>query len=541
MDKIEKRDKIVEGCKVTKLQCYETSPFGGGRGMFECTNFTDTNRQIDKSTNLQITKSKIKMKRVFFVIAVFFAMAAAHAQEKGLYLNFGGGVGQTNFRYNLDGGSYKGRIGQGGYLGAQYFFNRHWGLALSGEYFVFNTQSKYVDKSFLFNEQVDDEGHPYNLTIRLKNWKENQTTRFVEIPLMGMFQHKFGKQQRHGFYVGLGVKAQIPISNFYERAEGDIKVSGYYPAWHLPLGEEGKSVELPQHGYGTNKNRLWEGQQNLKTGFAAVGELGFLFGLSPRVDLTLGASIDYGFTNISNKKDNLLGPVSGKTQQDGSYVSEMVYYNGVLNSSQTAYINTMSVRGKIGLRIKLGKLSPPPVVEEAAEEENEEDKYPKYEQRASIVDTIVIIHIPAEQPEPKVEKKESPVADNLLGKKETKEAEPLPKAEEEELIESIYFGLNKSTLDSASKEVLDRKVALMRKHPQTTLFVVGHTCNIGSSDYNEKLSYNRAEAAKVYLVKKGISASRIILVPQGMENPTYSNSSQHGKELNRRVDFYLEH
>jgi outer membrane protein OmpA-like peptidoglycan-associated protein len=479
------------------------------------------------------------MNRVFLIIALFFSLSATQAQEKGLYLNFGGSAGWTNFMYSLDGGSYKERVGYGGNLGFQYFFTRHWGFSLAGEYTIFNTQSRYANKSFLFNEQVDNENDAYNLTVRLSNWKENQTTRFVEVPLMLMFQHKFGKSQRHGFYFGVGAKAQIPISNSFQRAEGEVRVSGYYPAWHLPLGEEGKSVELPQHGYGTNKDRLWEGQQNLKTGFAAVGELGFLFGLSRRVDLMLGASIDYGFTNISNRADNLVAPIDGKTQQDGSYVSEMITYSGVLNSDQTSYINTMSVRGKIGLRIKLGKLSPPPAVENAAKDQD--GKYPKYEQRASIVDTIVIIHMPAEQPQPQAEKKDNTPADNLLGKRETKTAEPLPQAEEEDLIESIYFDLNQSVLTTASKEVLDRKVALMRKYPQTILFVVGHTCDIGSSDYNNKLSYNRAEAAKVYLIKKGISPQRIIVVPQGMDNPTYSNSSQHGKELNRRVDFYLEH
>jgi outer membrane protein OmpA-like peptidoglycan-associated protein len=390
----------------------------------------------------------------------------------------------------------------------------------------------------LFNEQVDNEGHPYNLTIGLKDWKENQTTDFLEIPLMGVFQHKFGKQERHGFYLGLGVKAQIPLSNFFERAEGDVKVSGYYPKWKLSLGEEGKSVELPQHGYGTNANRLWEGTQSLKTGFAAVGEFGFLLGLSTRVDLTLGASIDYGFTNISNREDNLVGPMDGKTQQEGSYVSEMIYYNGVLNSSQAAYINTMSLRGKVGLRIKIGKLTPRYIIDDV-----EDEDYPQQGQRKSTPDTIfvypVIVQVPASE-QPANEEKRSE-AGNVSEAGNADNALPLPKGVEKELTEAIYFDLNQTALNAEAKEVLNRKAALMKKYPQATLFVIGHTCNVGSSDYNEKLSYLRAEAAKVYLIKKGIDASRIVLIPQGMKNPTYPNTSEHSRELNRRVDFSLEH
>jgi len=475
------------------------------------------------------------IKKGFFASLIFFASLTAFAQEKGLHLILGGGLGRTNFTYDLDGGSYKDGLGHGGYLGMQYFFNSRWGISLSGEIFAFNTQSKYANQAFLFNGQTDDEGHPYNLTIRLKDWKENQTSNFLEIPLMGVFQHKFGKKSRHGLYAGVGVKAQIPLSNHFERAEGEIRVSGFYPKWKLPLGEEGKSVELPQHGYGTNANRLWEGTQNLKTGVALVGEFGFLIGLSPRVDLTLGASVDYGLTNISNRADNLLGPIDGKTQQDGSYVSEMVYYNGVLNSSHTSHINTMSVRGKIGLRIKIGKLTAQP-----EELEEDQDEITDNGRNSGVPDTIyvhpVIVYLPAsvsseQTSESNVEK--VPVKEN---KTDTGE---LPEEVVEELIESIYFDLNKSALNSDAKEVLNRKAALMKKYPQAIISIVGHTCNIGSGEYNEKLSYERAEAAKGYLIKKGINHSRIVLKPEGMKNPTYPNTSEVNRELNRRVDFFI--
>ena len=488
-------------------------------------------------------KTKNKMKKVFLVLVIFFATGITFAQEKGLHLMLGGGAGRTNFIYDLDDGSNHRGIGYGGFLGIQYFFNQHWGLSLAGELFVFNTQSRYANKLFEFKNQIDDERYPYDLNIRLKDWQETQQTHFIEIPLMGIYQHKWGRRERVGFYVGLGVKAQIPVSySFAVDGKGNAVASGYYPKWHLTLGDGEKGVFLPQHAYGMAKPE-WKGTHNLKTGFAAVGEFGFLFGLSRRVDLTLGVSVDYGFTNVYKGKEDLLGP-TGKTLQEGNAKpTENVFYNGILNSNQISYLNTTSLRGKVGLRIKLGKLKEIP-------DFDDEEEYGRRGSRTPIIDTIfvypIVVYKDAQYQQSDYENgigggegvsRRSGRANNPTGYNYGSMLEKV----EEELEESIYFDFGKSTLTAESKDVLNRKAELMKKYPQVVLSVVGHTCNIGSSDLNDKLSYERAEAARVYLIKKGISPSRIVPIPQGMKNPTYPNTSEPNRELNRRVDFYLSY
>ena len=493
------------------------------------------------------------MKKIFFTVILFLATGIMFAQETGLHITFGGNFGKMNFVYQLDGGAHKNQTGYGGYLGAQYFFNRHWGVSLSGEFVVYNTMSLYDDKSFLFNEETDNEGDSYNLKIHLKNWKENQRTYFLEMPIMALYQHKFGKKEHHGFYLGAGIKTQIPVSNSFRNSEGEVRVSGYYPRWNLPLGEEGLSVEIPQHGFGNNENRQWAGLHNLKAGLALVGEFGFLIGLSPRVDLTLGISADYGFTNISKRMDNLLGPIEGKTQQEGQYISEMIYYNGILNSNQTTRINTSSVRGKVGLRIKIGKLK-----------EREEDSDDPIKKLAEILnnmesggkrDTIIInpVVLPIYLPSSNDDVQERAGLGTGSGIRQTgddggftsdvrtKKGGTIPQTVVEDLEESIYFDLNECILTAKAKEVLNQKVALMKKYPQAIISVVGHTCNIGSGNYNDVLSRDRAEAAKYYLIKKGISPARIITLSEGMKNPTYPNTSEQNRELNRRVDFYMSY
>lgn len=498
------------------------------------------------------------MKKAFFVSVVFFAMATAtHAQEKGLHLNLGGSFGRTYLKYDLNEGSYHWRMGYGGYLGAQYFFNYHWGLSLSGEFFVFNTQSRYNQKLFNFQGIVDDEGHDCELAVRLRNWKENQTTYFVEIPLMGLYQNKFGRKERHGFYLGLGLKAQIPVFHSYERAAGEIRVSGYYPQWELYLGEEGRSVELPQHAYGTNGNRAWNGAHNLKTSFALVGEAGFLIGLSSRIDLTLGVSADYGLTNISKKNDDLLGPIAGRTQQEGSYIAEMIYYNGILNSNQTQYINTISIRGKVGLRIKIGKLKEKNDTDSTEESSSRGGRRNKMEGNDTIFVYPVIVYQQPDQDGNGGAGQGGVGGNNNMGTNGYGQGggggyggasgrPPIPAMygslppEAIAIFEQpIYFDLAKSTLRKESKRILDEKVKIMQEHPYAVLTVVGHTCNLGAEAKNDKLSYDRADEARFYLIEKGISPSRIIAIPRGQKNPKYPNTSEADREKNRRVDFYL--
>jgi len=475
----------------------------------------------------------MKMKRVFFIVVVFFAMAATHAQEKGLHIILGGEVGQTNFIYDLKDGSSKGGLGFGGYLGAQYFFNRHWGISLAGEFFQFNTHSRY-NQSFPFEGQVDNEGDEYTLRIHLENSKEYQKTNFVEVPLMLVFQHKFGRIEKHGLYFGLGVKPQFSISSSFT-VEG-ARATAFYPKWELPF-EPGLSVDIPWHGYGNNPDRQWEGSNNLKFGLAAVAEAGFLIGISPRVDLTLGASVDYGFLNINKTNDVLLGPIEGKTQQEGQYVAEMVYYNGLLNSEKIDRINPMSIRGKVGLRIKIGKLKERP----AQDTTKGREEYPggKVVGVGTGVDTIyavpnVVVYLPTQVPD-------QPGSGGGNGGGTSAPQPnyvPLSPEVEDTLIESIYFDLDRSFLRPESKEVLDRKVALMKKYPQAVLGVFGHTCNLGSEGHNDKLSSDRAEAARRYLIEKGINPARIIPIPKGMHDPQYENTPDK-RELNRRVDFVI--
>lgn len=104
---------------------------------------------------------------------------------------------------------------------------------------------------------------------------------------------------------------------------------------------------------------------------------------------------------------------------------------------------------------------------------------------------------------------------------------------------SATFGLNRSDLSPAVKVVLDKSVKIMTDNPDVVLELQGHTCSLGSADYNMKLGQRRAQSVFDYLTAKGVSASRLKIVSYGLTKPVAPNTTEDGRAKNRRVDLVI--
>jgi len=120
-------------------------------------------------------------------------------------------------------------------------------------------------------------------------------------------------------------------------------------------------------------------------------------------------------------------------------------------------------------------------------------------------------------------------------------------APEEEVVvdiklKSIFFDFDRSVLRKESKRQLDLLYSLLTDHPDYNAELNAHTDAKGSDRYNQKLSLRRAQAAKRYLMNRGISDSRIMVSVFGEENPIAINElkggidSEAGRQYNRRVE-----
>ena len=107
------------------------------------------------------------------------------------------------------------------------------------------------------------------------------------------------------------------------------------------------------------------------------------------------------------------------------------------------------------------------------------------------------------------------------------------------VLRSVQFALDSAALDATAKGIL-REAASMLKNTTGTIFVDGHTCNLGTEQYNQRLSERRAASVRNYLIEQGISAKRLIARGFGESRPKYSNATEETRRLNRRVELSVD-
>lgn len=104
-------------------------------------------------------------------------------------------------------------------------------------------------------------------------------------------------------------------------------------------------------------------------------------------------------------------------------------------------------------------------------------------------------------------------------------------------LQVINFAVDKAEIPEVNKPLLDRAAKIMNEVPDMKLMIIGHTDKTASSEYNMKLSQERADAVKNYLVSQGVDASKLMTKGMGEKDPIADNSTDQGKFRNRRIEF----
>ncbi|MBK7378671.1 MAG: OmpA family protein [Ignavibacteriales bacterium] len=103
--------------------------------------------------------------------------------------------------------------------------------------------------------------------------------------------------------------------------------------------------------------------------------------------------------------------------------------------------------------------------------------------------------------------------------------------------EGITFAFDKSKITPESEKILMDALNTLKNNEDVSVEISGHTDNVGSDAYNQKLSLRRADAVKGWLVSKGISSDRLTSVGYGESKPKVPNDTPENMNLNRRVEF----
>src|SRR5262249_34505633 len=89
------------------------------------------------------------------------------------------------------------------------------------------------------------------------------------------------------------------------------------------------------------------------------------------------------------------------------------------------------------------------------------------------------------------------------------------------------------------REKLAKVAGVILAHPGLMIEVEGHTDNVGAADYNQRLSENRADSVRDYLVRQGIAPSTVSTTGFGESHPVVSNSTPAGRQKNGRVELVV--
>ena len=104
---------------------------------------------------------------------------------------------------------------------------------------------------------------------------------------------------------------------------------------------------------------------------------------------------------------------------------------------------------------------------------------------------------------------------------------------------NVTFATNSSDLSPAFFDVLNSVGKVLQEFDQTVVEVAGHTDSTGSESYNQSLSERRATSVGTYLSGQGVAQQRLILVGMGELRPVADNSTDAGRQANRRVEITM--
>jgi outer membrane protein OmpA-like peptidoglycan-associated protein len=100
----------------------------------------------------------------------------------------------------------------------------------------------------------------------------------------------------------------------------------------------------------------------------------------------------------------------------------------------------------------------------------------------------------------------------------------------------ITFAFNRFDVQPQFQSTLNQVAQTLNAYPATMIDVLGHTDSVGSDEYNQRLSEQRAQAVASYLIARGVSQSRIAVGGYGETMPIADNGSEAGRAANRRVE-----
>ena len=107
-------------------------------------------------------------------------------------------------------------------------------------------------------------------------------------------------------------------------------------------------------------------------------------------------------------------------------------------------------------------------------------------------------------------------------------------------LRGVNFASGNAILTATSSSVLDDMASTLKRYPNQKVEIAGHTDSAGARSYNVRLSQQRAEAVRTYLISQGVEADNLAARGYGPDSPVADNKTRAGRASNRRVELRLK-
>jgi len=461
------------------------------------------------------------MKKILLIAAIAaFGVQGLYAQNDMLpkhefTINGFGGISTLN--YTVTDANLKKGIGFGGGFGYHHFFNDSWGFVTGLEAALYRSSlsADMLESAQYYNPDGADDH--LIMHHNLSEFKEEQSLWTLQLPIMVQWLLPLGSSANNHFFAALGGRIGYALSGSFQQSAQRVEQS-VIDQWN-PGGASTK--RLP--GYDKKETLKFSAFNAM-----ASAEMGVRWKLSDNMSLYTGLYFDYGLLNIIPEKSNeALYALKGGVQTHPSDYDQFSvnsvlsahspHYGEISSSQQMNFVrNTAGYTDKVntmaaGIKIKLafgGKKKPAPTPAPA----------------------------PLPLPEPLPEPEPEPIP------------EPAPVIQEvpQEIKQSMMklsntlFAFDKWNLSDEAVTELAKVVKWLNENPTIQVEIEGHTDNIGTAEYNQKLSEDRAKSVYDYFVAHGVQASRLSYRGYGFARPIAENTTAEGRQQNRRVELRVE-
>lgn len=429
-------------------------------------------------------KERVKKERVYPVDSVHYT--------QGHVLSVGFGFGMSGLW--SDGENIKNGIGFPGFnasLRYTYYFLKYMGFTTGVDFSTYRAEASLEGMMNLENNKTDL-GQEYLHQLNFdgnSEWKEMQNIQMVEVPIALSFK---AKPHHVGFLGTVGLKLAFPVFGSYTykgnlNHQGAFNQYGYVEAADTHFGTQNVSQE---ESIEIKRNTMNVVNCNL------FGEVGILFQVHPRVDMSVSFYGNYGLNDLNStphrdRAEFVEAYQYGAAFNQGYYQS----HNGLFGAAIVDRVKPWNFGIKIAAHINVNKKS---------DEQKAAESYIAPEMvndTITLVDTVYVHDTVEVVIKETIEKKVEQITKML-----------------EKVI--IYYNVGDSKTPIINPaNMLDSVATIIAENPQIRVAVEGHASSDGNPQFNQMLSENRAMNVATLLRSKGVKDSQMEVAGYGSDHP----------------------